>query len=99
MSSTMSGTWPVARGSYVGGSTPRASYAAVNARSYVAAQAHQGSPASADFARILSSMSVTLRMSVTRAPPRRSQRMSTSNATAERMCPMWGAAWTVAPHR
>src|SRR4051794_5127548 len=63
------------------------------------AQAHHGSPASTALARILSSMSVTFRMSVTRLPDRRSQRTRTSNATADRRCPMCGADCTVAPHR
>src|SRR4051794_9417260 len=63
------------------------------------AQAHHGSPASTALARILSSMSVTFRMSVTRLPDRRSQRTRTSNATAERRWPMCGADCTVAPHR
>jgi hypothetical protein len=40
---------------------PRASYARVVASSLVYAHAHHGTPAAAAFARILSSMSVTLR--------------------------------------
>jgi hypothetical protein len=44
---------------------PKTSYAALSSRSLANACAHQGRPASAAFARILSSMSVTLAMIVT----------------------------------
>ena len=61
ISSTISGMWPVARGSYVGGTQPSTSYAACSARSLAYARAHQSVPASSALTRILSSMSVTLR--------------------------------------
>src|SRR5699024_6317593 len=60
-------------------------------------QAHHGAPASADFTRILSSMSVTLRTWVTSRPLRSSQRTSTSKATKVRRWPRWGAPCVVGP--
>jgi hypothetical protein len=84
ISTIISGTWPVARGSMVGGSTPRASYAAPKARSFRYATCHQGTPSPAATARILSSMSVTLRAIVTAVPVCSSQRRSTSTASPER---------------
>ena len=48
---------------------------------------------------ILSSMSVTLRQNVTSYPLAVSQRRRMSKLTPDRMCPMCGGAWTVAPHR
>src|SRR6266700_6964760 len=44
-------------------------------------------------------MSVTFRQNVTSRPVTFSQRTRTSKLTPERMCPMCGGAWTVAPHR
>ena len=98
MSVTISGTCPVARGSYVGGSTPRAVSAAAVSSSLRYDTAYQASPDSADLARILSSMSVTLRMSETSRPwPRVIHRRRTSNATAKRTCPRCGGACVVSP--
>jgi uncharacterized membrane protein len=51
----------VARGSYDGGRQPSVCSAAMISRSLRNDSAHHGSPASPDFAMILSSMSVTLR--------------------------------------
>ena len=65
ISSTISGTWPVAPGSYVGGSTLIAASALSSSRFIAAARAYQWTPCSADLVRILSSMSVTLRMKST----------------------------------
>jgi hypothetical protein len=65
ISATISVMWPVARGSYVGGRQPSASSAGRICRSLRYANAHHGSPDSAALIRILSSMSVTLRTSVT----------------------------------
>ncbi|CAM5643454.1 hypothetical protein SGRIM128S_01054 [Streptomyces griseomycini] len=48
---------------------------------------------------ILSSMSVTLRTNVTSRPRYSNQRRMMSKFSPERMCPMCGAACTVAPHR
>ena len=45
---------------------PSAAYASCSSRSKRYAQAYQGSPASADLFRILSSMSVTLAITLTR---------------------------------
>src|SRR3954453_17536739 len=67
-------------------------------RSFSYAHAHQGTPCSAALARILSSMSVTLRTSVTPRPcPRSSHRRSTSKTSAARTWPMCGGPWTVSP--
>jgi hypothetical protein len=52
-------TWPVARGSPVGGMTFSERYASSNCRVTRVASAHHGSPSSSEFWRILSSMSVT----------------------------------------
>ena len=87
----------MARGSTVGGSTPSASYAAVNARSLRYATCHHGTPSAAPTAMILSSMSVTLRTIVTVEPRCSSQRRSTSIASPDRRWPMCGAPCTVAP--
>ena len=65
MISTISGTWPVAAGSYVGGATLSAAYAWSSSRFMMAVWAYHGRPSVSAFARILSSMSVTLRMNVT----------------------------------
>ena len=71
----------------------------MKARSKVAAHSHHGRPASAALLRILSSMSVTLRMKATSKPFAVSQRRSTSNATPLRTWPMCGRPCTVAPQR
>src|SRR5690625_2473848 len=60
-------------------------------------QADHRVSASADFAMIWSSMSVTLRMCVTSRPLRSSQRTSTSKARKERRWPRCGAPWVVGP--
>jgi hypothetical protein len=65
ISTIISGTCPVARGSAVGGRQPRTSYAQLKARSLRAAISHQGTSSVSALRKILSSMSVTLRMNVT----------------------------------
>ena len=83
MSSCICGTDAVARGSYVGGRMPIAEYAAVNSCSMRYARAHHGS-SGVPFSSTLSSMSVTLRTSVTWPNRWASQRRSRSNARAPR---------------
>jgi hypothetical protein len=91
--------WPVARGSIVGGRTPRASYAALKARVLRSASAQVDVFSAAALMMILSSMSVTLRTHVTSYPEAISQRRSTSKATALRTCPTCGGDCTVGPHK
>ncbi len=99
ISTIISGTCPVARGSTVGSKQSSAPYASVNIRWCRSEISHHGTPAVPATARILSSMSVTLRQNVTRYPLAESHRDRTSKATADRTCPMCGGACTVAPHR
>ena len=65
MMSCICGMLAVARGSYVGGRMPSAAYPALNSSSTRYARAHQGSSVPAARSSTLSSMSVTLRTSVT----------------------------------
>ena len=92
MSSIICVMWPVARGSYVGGNMFMDVKALVNARSYFMAIAHQGTFSLAAFSKILSSMSVTLRIKVTVYPLLISQRRRMSKLIALRICPICGAA-------
>ena len=69
----------------IGRMQPRTSYAHVKARSFRVATTQNGTFSSMPFARILSSMSVTLRMNVTWYPRCENQRLITSNARPLRM--------------
>ena len=64
---------------------------------HVVREVEPGASCSADFVRILSSMSVTLRMNVTSYPWWVSHRRSTSKLTADRTCPTCGSDCTVRP--
>src|SRR3954470_22939513 len=82
---------------------PSARYASVNSSSKRYASAHHSSVppaacAASAFTRILSSMSVTLRTSVTSNPRYVIHRRSWSYTSAERRWPMCGDDWTVGPH-